>query len=326
MDVATINRVVFPYIILQSTGLTIIFNRQAIVTSLRARAYENQTQRNQTMKREELLIEAQELASIIDQPGLRLFDASVVFNPAAGDSAYDRYLAGHIPGTVFLDHAAISDTSSKLTYTIPDEKTLGKAIGGLGISNDAPVVVYSTELLAWATRAWWVLQYAGHRNVRVLNGGLKAWKGELETAENKYAAATFNTDLSPKMFASKEEVLSSITDGSACVVNTLTPQMYRGEADAVYTGHITGSVNHPFFELLDGHYLLPDDTLAEKFEQSMRGERLITYCGGGIAATLNACVAKLVGVHDVAVYDGSMSEWMAEALPITKGPESGSLT
>lgn len=278
------------------------------------------------MQREELLIEADELASIIDDPKLRLFDASVVFNTAVSGDAHDRYLTGHIPGSVFLDHAAISDPGSSLMYTIPDEKTLGEAIGGLGISNDTPVVVYSTEMLAWATRVWWVLHYAGHQNVRVLNGGLNAWKGKLETDENKYASASFSTDLTPDMFASKEEVLSSIIDGSACVVNTLTPEMYRGEGDVVYTGHITGSVNHPLFELMDGQYLLPDATLAENFEQKMTGDRLITYCGGGIAATLNACVAKLVGVDDVAVYDGSMSEWMAEELPVTTGPETGSLT
>jgi len=278
------------------------------------------------MKREELLIEEEELVTIIDNPNLRLFDATVVLNPAAAESGHDRYLAGHIPGSVFLDHAVISDPNSHLMYTIPDEKALGATIGALGISRDTPVVVYSTEMLAWATRIWWVLHYAGHRNVRVLNGGLQAWKGALEIAENKYVPTTFNTDLSPQMFASKEEVLSSITDGSACVVNALTPEMYKGEADVFYAGHISGSVNHPFFELMDEDYLLPDTTLAEILEQKMIGDRLITYCGGGIAATLNACVAKLVGVDDVAVYDGSMSEWMAEELPITIGVDTGSLT
>ena len=278
------------------------------------------------MKREELLIEEEELVAIFDDPNLRLFDATVVLNPAAAENGHDRYLAGHIPGSVFLDHAAISEPDSNLMYTIPDEETLGEAIGALGISRDTPVVVYSTEMLAWSTRIWWVLQYAGHRNVRVLNGGLQAWKGALEIAENKYVPTTFNTDLSPQMLASKEEVLSSITDGSACVVNTLTPEMYQGEADVFYAGHISGSVNHPFSELMDEDYLLPDKTLAEILEQKMIGDRLITYCGGGIAATLNACVAKLLGVDDVAVYDGSMSEWMAEELPITTGADTGSLT
>jgi thiosulfate/3-mercaptopyruvate sulfurtransferase len=277
------------------------------------------------MKREELLIEEEELVAIIDDPNLRFFDATVVLDPASAESGHDRYLTGHIPGSVFLDHAAISDPNSNLMYTIPDEKTLGEAIGGLGISKDTPVVVYTTEMLAWATRVWWVLQYAGHRNVRVLNGGLKAWKGNLETSENKYVPTTFNADISPKMFASKEEVLSSIIDGSACVVNTLTPKMYRGEEDIFYTGHISGSVNHPFFEFMDGNYLKPNSSLAKILETKNAGERLITYCGGGIAATLNACVVKLIGNNDVAVYDGSMAEWLKGDFPVTRGACKGSL-
>ncbi len=78
------------------------------------------------MKREALLIEAEELASIINNPNLRLFDATVVLNPAATESGHDRYLTAHIPGAAFLDHAAISDTRSNLMFTLPDEKTLGE--------------------------------------------------------------------------------------------------------------------------------------------------------------------------------------------------------
>ena len=99
------------------------------------------------MKREELLIEEDELVTIIDDPNLRLFDATVVLNPAAAESGLDKYLAGHIPGSVFLDHAVISDPNSHLMYTMPDEKTLGRAIGALGISNDTPVVV--TPPICW---------------------------------------------------------------------------------------------------------------------------------------------------------------------------------
>jgi len=277
------------------------------------------------MKREKLLIEEEELVAILDDPNLRLFDATVVLDPAAAESGYDRYLAGHIPGSVFLDHGAISDPNSSVMYTIPEEKNLGEAIGGLGISRDTPVVVYSTDMMAWATRIWWVLQYAGHRNVRVLNGGLQSWKGSLETAENIYTATTFDTDLSPQMFASKEEVISSITDGSACVVNTLTPEMYRGEEDVFYAGHISGSVNHPYFEFMDGTYLRHDASLAKILSEKEAGERMITYCGGGIAATLNACVVKMLGNDDVAVYDGSMAEWLQEDFPVTKGSSKGSL-
>jgi len=184
------------------------------------------------MKREELLIEEEELVSIINDSNLRFFDATVALDPAS-------------EGTPFLDHATISDLNSILRHTISDEKSLGEVFGGLGISRDTPVVVYATEMMALATRIWWVLKYAGHRNVRVLNGGMRSWKGDLETAENKYLPTIFNTDLSSQMFANREEVLTSIGDGSARVVNTLTPEMYRGGEDIFYARHITGSVNYP---------------------------------------------------------------------------------
>lgn len=277
------------------------------------------------MQRNELLIEADELAGMIDDPNLRLFDATVLMQSDDGKTARDRYLAGHLPGAVFLDHAALSDANSELMYMIPNESVLAQAIGDLGIGNDNPVVVYSTDFIAWATRIWWVLYYAGHRNVRVLNGGIETWAGELETGESTYPNSRFSSNLSPGMMASKEEVLKLIGDGTTCIVNTLPEAMYKGESEVFYSGHITGSVNHPFSDFMDGNYLLPDDDLKQKFAEKMTGERLITYCGGGIAATLNACAARLAGLEDVAVYDGSMSEWLAEELPITQGSEPGSL-
>ena len=166
---------------------------------------------------------------------------------------------------------------------------------------------------------------AGHRNVRVLNGGIEAWTGELEAGDSSYPKSSFTVNLSPGMMASKEEVLKVIGDGATCIVNTLPEAMYKGETDVFYGGHITGSVNHPFSDFMNGNYLLPDDELKQKFAEKMTGQRLITYCGGGIAATLNACAARLAGIEDVAVYDGSMSEWLAEELPITQGSEPGSL-
>lgn len=277
------------------------------------------------MKREELLIEASELVTLIDSPTLRLFDATVVFDPKAAD-ARSRYEESHIPGAAFLDHANLSDPNSELMFTLPSEQTLAQGIGNLGISNDDTVVIYSSDMMPWATRAWWVLQYAGHRNVRVLNGGLPAWQASLESGSNTYPPAQFTPTLSPDMFASKEEVLQAIQNGGACVVNTLPPEVYRGESGVFYDGHITGSVNHPMTQLMDGFALPDNDTLRERFSIPPQGERLITYCGGGIAATLNACVAKLLGVNDVAVYDGSMSQWLAEELPVSQGAEPGSLT
>ena len=276
------------------------------------------------MKRQELLIEADELLSDINDPALRVFDATIVFDPNA-ESAETRYRKGHIPGAAFLDHNALSRSDTSLMYMLPEEEALGQAIGTLGIGNDNPVVVYSTDMIACATRIWWVLRYAGHRNVRVLNGGISAWQGDLETTEQTHPATTFSTSLSPRMFASKDEVLEAVKAGDSCVVNTLPPEIYRGESGLPYDGHISGTANHPRTEYTDGDFMRSTEDIAASFKNKDTGKRLITYCGGGIAATVNACAAKLASIEEVAVYDGSMSEWLAEGLPVTQGAETGSI-
>jgi thiosulfate/3-mercaptopyruvate sulfurtransferase len=272
-----------------------------------------------------MLIEADELAGMIGDENLRIFDATIVFDPSA-EPAKERYLKAHIPGAVFLDHHSLSREDTELMFMLPGEAELADKIGAIGIGNDNPVVVYSTEMIGWATRIWWLLRYAGHRNVRVLNGGLAAWHGLLEEGENSFEPASFNPSLSPDMFATREEVMDSLKEGSACVVNALTPEIYRGETGLPYDGHISGSVNHPLMELMDGASLKSDEELKEIFAGKDTGDRMITYCGGGIAATVNACAAKLAGIEDVAVYDGSMSEWRSEGLPITTGAETGSIS
>lgn len=278
------------------------------------------------MKREDLIIEAEELKQIINDPNLRLFDATVTFDPDAEVSDHERYLQGHIPGAAFLDHMAISVEDPNLMFTLPDEDELAEKIGALGVSNDSTVVVYSTGAICWATRVWWVLWYAGHRNVRVIDGGLAAWDEALESGENNYPPTNFEPDYTPSMFATTDEVEAAVSSGQACVINTLTPDIYAGDLDLPYSGHIPGSINNSMFDLVDKNgFLLSDELLHEKLIDRDPTERFITYCGGGIAATTNACIAKMLGFKDVGVYDGSMTEWQSLDKPIAKGAEPGSL-
>ncbi|HIE88166.1 MAG TPA: hypothetical protein EYG52_10605 [Pseudomonadales bacterium] len=102
-----------------------------------------------------------------------------------------RYITAQRNAARTLEFLALIGFTRHSSVTIPEEKTLGKAIGGLVVSNDTPVVVYSTEMMAWATRIWWVLQYAEHRNVRVLNGGLKAWKGGTRNHQERICPRDF---------------------------------------------------------------------------------------------------------------------------------------
>ena len=200
------------------------------------------------MSNADLLIDPAELSALLGSPGLRLFDATVLFAPGER-TARDQYLEEHIPGAAFLDHSALSDPDAPYMYMVPDVARLSAAIGQFGIDSGNTVVVYSTETLMWATRAFWVLRYAGLDDIRILNGGLAAWKdqaGEIESGESEYAPSSFSATPRSEMIASKEDVMTSIGQGGVCTINALPAAFYEGTdaVDYAAKGHITGSTNN----------------------------------------------------------------------------------
>jgi thiosulfate/3-mercaptopyruvate sulfurtransferase len=284
----------------------------------------------------EYLIEPDALAAALDEGRVRVFDATVFLEPAErgyrARSGIEEYAQGHIPGAAFLDQLShLSDTSSGLGFTLPEVGALQRALGAAGAGTDTPVVVYSSGHMMWATRAWWLLHYAGHDRVAVLNGGLAAWRGAglpLATDTHEHAAASFEAEPRRHRFVGKDEVLGAIGSTSVCTVNALSPDVYTGEAAMSYgrKGHITGSVNLHYDELLDGGRYRPAAELERllRAQGLLEAEQVYAYCGGGISATIDAFACLLVGKDDVAVYDGSMSEWVRdESLPMTTGAEAG---
>ncbi|MBM3180840.1 MAG: sulfurtransferase [Chloroflexi bacterium] len=260
------------------------------------------------MKRESILIEADELLKKLDDKNIRIYDATITD---------DVYLQGHIPGAVYFDHERFSDPTSPYTCTILSEDKLVTQIGSAGISSDSEVVVYACGMLPYAVRAWWVLRYAGQNNVRILNGGLTAWKnagGKIEQEAHQYEPSVFEGQFRSGMFASKEEILASAEDGDVAVVNVLPPVSYEAR-------HIPGSINLSCMDLMQGDmmqgmdYFQPDEKLALHLESLSQRKRIITYCGGGIAAAVNAAAHLMTGHENVAVYDGSLYEWLGEGLP-----------
>ena len=159
------------------------------------------------MNRDDMLIEADELLAKIDDPNVRIYDATILFFRKESElTAYQQYQQGHIPGAAFFDHQDFSDPNNYMYMLLP-EAELAAQIGNIGVSNESEVVFYTFDLLPCATRAWWILHYAGHNNVRVLNGGLAAWKeagGEIEQGDKRYEAAQFVGDFRPNLIASKE--------------------------------------------------------------------------------------------------------------------------
>jgi thiosulfate/3-mercaptopyruvate sulfurtransferase len=256
------------------------------------------------MMRDSILIEADELLEKWDHESMRIYDASVTNM---------MYLQGHIPGAAYFDHEKFSDPHSPYMCTILPDDALEAQIGKAGISNDAEVVVYACGMLPYAARAWWVLRYAGHKNVRILNGGLSAWEkagGQIEQEVRQYQPSVFKARINPKMFASKEEVMAAMEDDNVATVDVLPLESYEAS-------HIVGSTCLPCLDLMQGmDYFLPDDNLVSRLGEISKHKRIITYCGGGIAAAINAAAHLITGHENVAIYDGSMYEWLAEGLPV----------
>ena len=255
------------------------------------------------MNRKNFIIEADELLKKLDNKNIRIFDATITD---------DVYVQRHIPGAAFFDHERFSDPNSPYLCTILPEARLAEQIGNAGISNDSEVILYACGMLPYAIRAWWVLHYAGHDHVKVLNGGLSAWEeagGQVEQEARQYEPSSFKAQFEPNMFAGKEEVLASLEDGNVAIVNVLPLESYEAS-------RIVGSICLPCMDLMQGlDYLLPDDKLAVRLSEISKHKRIITYCGGGIAAAVNAMAHLMTRHENVAVYDGSMYEWLAEKLP-----------
>lgn len=271
--------------------------------------------------RNDYLISADDLERVLSDPDLRVFETAANLEPRGpgmerelGRVAYDR---GHIPGAQFLDLAgAASDTTTGLDFTLPQPAVLEELFRSLGINMDSRVVLYSSSNVMWSTRAWWLLHYLGHPRIAVLDGGFEAWRAAgrpVETAVPGFARGNFEAHPRSDVFADKQAVADVIGDPSVCTVNSLGTATHRGEGRTSYArpGRIAGSGNVPFNDLLAEGLFKPTDEIREILGRAgmLDADRVITYCGAGIAATIDAFACVLAGQDRVAVYDGSLSEW-----------------
>ena len=205
---------------------------------------------------------------------------------------------------------------------MPAPEQFAAAMSRHGVGDGTRVVLYSVGSVMWAARIWWMLRALGSTTLAILNGGLDKWKAEgrpLSTEPPRHPAARFVAKPRPEMIATKSQVAAAIADPRASVVNALTARQHTGEGGVHYgrPGRIAGSVNVPAHRLVDGEtkVFLPAGDLAAMFAETGadRADKVITYCGGGIAASADAFVLALLGHDKVAVYDGSLSEWVKDA-------------
>ncbi len=286
--------------------------------------------------RPEFLMSAPALEQALRAGGAcQVYDCTVFLRPDPPryrvESGAASFADSHIAGAHFLDLTGpMSDPTSKFGFTLPEPAKLQSALRQAGINNAGRVVLYSRGHVMWATRVWWMLHSAGHENVAVLDGGFRAWRdagGAVERGNaGPVSAGDFTVRHNAALWADKREVLDAATSGSACTINALSSEVYAGTAAVNYgrPGHIPRSLNVPYDEILDDGRFKDASALRSTFEARgvLDGRRVIAYCGGGISATVDAFALRLIGCENVAVYDGSMSEWASDpSLPLTTGVE-----
>jgi thiosulfate/3-mercaptopyruvate sulfurtransferase len=285
------------------------------------------------------LISSAELADILGQADLRLFDCTTYLEPAP-EGSNDPYLAvpgrhsfeaGHIPGADFLDlQGEFSDSSTELRFMMPDIAQLEAAFGRHGIADDSEVVLYGIGTPMWATRFWWMLTSLGFDNVSVLDGGLDKWKAEgraIETGPARgYRPATFTAKPRSGFFVDKHATLAATADRNTVVVNALGPQFHKGLEPSRYgrPGRVPGSCNVSAATLLDPltKAFVPLAEAEAKFKAQgvTNDKRVVAYCGGGISATVDLFLLHRLGYDNLTLYDGSMGEWARDtSLPIETG-------
>jgi thiosulfate/3-mercaptopyruvate sulfurtransferase len=282
----------------------------------------------------EYLVGTQWLAEHLADPQVRVLDGTTHLPPLPDLSLYDvvsgraDFEKGHIPGAGFVDiEHELSTPHPRLHFMLPTAEAFAAAMGRLGIGNDTHVVTYATGNHWWATRLWWMLRVFGHDRVSVLDGGFQKWQSEgrpLETgAPGAQAPRAFTARMRPEMVATREEILAAVGRRETCTVNALRPEQHAGTGGVHYgrRGHITGSVNIPAL-----HHIRPDNTFRDAdelralFAPALAAPEVLTYCGGGIAATSVALVLAMLGHERVKVYDNSLTEWAADpALPMETG-------
>ncbi len=284
------------------------------------------------------LIDSASLASKISDDGLRIFDCTTLLIPdpeqtyrvEPGNDYYDK---AHIPGAMLLDlQADFSDNSSKLRFTLPSDEAFAKAATEYGISNDSQLVFYSANTPMWATRLWWMFRTFGHEKVSVLDGGLAKWQQEgrdIETKTSMYEkdpTSPYTAVMNPERIASRDSVLEAIEQKGSCIINSLSSDQFRGEGIHYgRPGRIKDSESSPWSVLIDHESgcFYEDEKLREILGEThaLSADNIITYCGGGIAASMTLFALALLGYEErVSLYDNSLSEWANDTeLPMQTG-------
>ena len=277
------------------------------------------------------LVSTEWLAAHLNDANVKLLDATFKL-PGVLPLPKDDYLAGHIPRAVYFDVDAVSDHANPLPHMFPSAEQFGRDVGALGIANSDTVVVYDAGGWVAAPRVWWMFLSYGHRDVRILNGGLKKWRAEgrtVEAGEARAKPATFKASYDPRRVRSIEAMIANVASRAEQVIDARAADRFEGRAPeprpGIRAGHIPGALNVPYNNLFDAATgtMKPLDELKKAFAGAGvdTTKPIVTSCGSGVSAGVLTLALYRLGIEDTALYDGSWSEWgKADGPAIATGP------
>lgn len=275
---------------------------------------------------------------------LMVFDCSFdLANPAAGEEAYRR---SHIPGAVYAnldtdlsDEGMVEadgtkhphpDAASGGRHPLPSREKFAMWLSGVGFANDMQAVVYDRNNGSYCGRLWWMLKWAGHDAVAMLDGGLQAWQAAGGDVTDREEPGHFqsNFELRPELrkLVTTKQVVAHLGKKDQTIVDARAAPRYRGEVEPIdpVAGHIPGALNRPSSENIgaDGRFK-PAAQLRAEFEKVLGGRdpaTVVHHCGSGVTAVPNIVAMEVAGFGPTKLYAGSWSEWCRDpSLPIEKG-------
>ena len=277
------------------------------------------------------LISTGALAALIDTNDTVVADCR--FDLANETLGRDQYLAAHIPGAVYVSLAhdlSGAPTGHNGRHPLPTIDEMAATFGRLGIDRGRQVVAYDDDTGMFASRLWWMLRYAGHDAVAVLDGGWTKWTREgrpTRGGRESRPAATFLAAPRESMRTLIDDVQAPSATAGVLLVDARSAERFEGRTEPIdrVPGHIPGAVNHPYRTNLaaDGT-LLPPDVLREQWRATLgphAPEATVMYCGSGVSACQNLLAMEHAGLHGTTLYVGSWSEWSSDPdRPVETGP------